>query len=285
MAGGMSPVVRGRRLAAALRRLRSASGRTVEEVAVHLECSAAKISRIENNLVTVRIQDARDLLDLYGVQGEERERLLALVRDARKRAWWSQYADLIEEGFDKFIVFEDEAVDIRIVEARLIPGLLQTESYAASMMTSRRDVPPETAERYVRLRMDRQKVLSQDAPPTLRVLIDEAALRRRVAPPNVMAEQYRHLIAANGTANISVRILPLNAEPQYQAPGFSFTIFGFADPADPKVAFEEVLDGSVFHENVETVGRYIATFEQACTCTLDDAVSVQFLADLAQQAE
>ncbi|HEY3867218.1 MAG TPA: helix-turn-helix transcriptional regulator [Actinocrinis sp.] len=285
MTGGMSPVVRGRRLAAALRRLRLASGRTVEDVALHLECSAAKISRIENNLVTVRIQDARDLLDLYEVDDEERERLLGLVRDARKRAWWFQYADLLEDGFDKFIKFEDEAVDIWVLEARLIPGLLQTESYATSMMTSRRDAPSETADRYVRLRMDRQKVLAQANPPAMHVLLDEAALRRRVAPPDVMAGQYRHLISAAGAPNISVRILPLDVEPQHQAPGFSFQVFGFADPADPRVAFEEVFDGSVFHESAESVGRYMAAFEQACTCTLDDAASVRFLAALAQQTE
>src|SRR5258707_8711394 len=81
----VSPVVRGRRLAAILHQLRTASGKTVEEVAVHLECSAAKVSRIENGLVGVRIQDARDLLDLYGITGSQRESILDLVRQARGR--------------------------------------------------------------------------------------------------------------------------------------------------------------------------------------------------------
>src|SRR6202453_4917178 len=82
-AGGRSPLMRRRRLAAELHRLRAASHRTLEEVADHLECSPAKVSRIENGQVAVRIQDARELLDLYGVDEEQRELLLQLVRQAR----------------------------------------------------------------------------------------------------------------------------------------------------------------------------------------------------------
>ena len=99
MVDTVSPVVRSRRLAAALRRLRLTSGLTIEEVAVQMECSTAKLSRIENALVTVRVQDARELLDLYGVHGSEREDLLELVRQAKGRAWWHAYADLMADGF------------------------------------------------------------------------------------------------------------------------------------------------------------------------------------------
>ncbi|HEX9338305.1 MAG TPA: helix-turn-helix domain-containing protein, partial [Pseudonocardiaceae bacterium] len=43
-----SPTLHRRRLGRELRRLRDAANRTMDEVAEHLECSAAKISRIEN---------------------------------------------------------------------------------------------------------------------------------------------------------------------------------------------------------------------------------------------
>src|SRR5258707_10165483 len=82
-AGGRSPLMRRRRLAAELHRLRVASQLTLEEVAGHLECSPAKISRIENGQVAVRIQDARELLDLYEVDEQRGEQLLQMVRQAR----------------------------------------------------------------------------------------------------------------------------------------------------------------------------------------------------------
>src|SRR5580692_9685073 len=97
-AGGRSPLMRRRRLAAELRRLRVAARLTLEEVADHLECSPAKISRIENGQVAVRIQDARELLELYDVNDEQCQPLLAMVRQARGKGWWSDYADLLDEG-------------------------------------------------------------------------------------------------------------------------------------------------------------------------------------------
>jgi len=278
----ISPVVRSRRLAAALRGLRIASDRTIEEVALHMECSAAKISRIENGLVAVRIQDARDLLDLYGVHGADRESLLDLVRQAKSRGWWHPYLNLMADGFDRVIGFEAEAAVIRMLEARLIPGLLQTRDYATALMASRRDVPPTTIERLVRLRMERQSVLHRADPPRFHLVLDEAALRRRVSAPALMRRQYARLLEEADTSAVTVQVLPLTAEP-HQAPGYSFTIFGFDDPADPDVVFEERLEGTSFEESVETVGRYRVAFDHAASCAMDPESSMEFLAEIVEQ--
>jgi transcriptional regulator with XRE-family HTH domain len=60
-------MVRRRRLAAELRRLREAAQLTCDQVASLLECSASKISRIETGRVSVSPRDVRDLLRAYGV--------------------------------------------------------------------------------------------------------------------------------------------------------------------------------------------------------------------------
>ena len=214
MVEAISPVVRSRRLAAALRGLRVASDRTIEEVAMHLECSAAKVSRIENGLVTVRIQDARDLLDLYGIRGADRESLLDLVRQAKGRGWWHPYIDLMADGFDRVIGFEAEAAVIRMLEARLVPGLLQTRDYATALMSSRRDVPTATVERLVRLRMERQTVLRRDDPPRFHLILDEAALRRRVGTSALMRQQSRTAPRRGGHRGCD----PPGAAPDSRAP-------------------------------------------------------------------
>ena len=280
----VSPLVRSRRLATALRRLRTASGRTVEEVAVHLECSAAKVSRMENGLVTVRIQDARDLLDFYRVEGAEREQLIELVRQARGRAWWYPYTDLMADGFDRYMGFEEEAAAIWTMEARVVPGLLQTEGYMTALSSSLRDTSAESLERKVRFRLQRQQILVRPDPPQMHLLLDEAALRRRIGSPALMADQHRQLINAAQTGNVKLRVIPLDAEP-HQAPGFSFTVFGFADPADPKVVFEELLEGTVFFETAEKAGRYMAAFEQAQAVAWTEEASLRFLTELAAQGE
>src|ERR1700733_2276681 len=138
-AGGRSPLMRRRRLAAELHRLRAASHLTLEDVADHLECSPAKISRIENGQVAVRIQDARELLDLYDVDEDQRELLLQLVRQARGKGWWSDYADLLDEGDQTLLSLEDEASAILVYETNLIAPLLQSRRYAWELTSSRND--------------------------------------------------------------------------------------------------------------------------------------------------
>src|ERR1700712_1087101 len=54
-----------RRLAMDLRRLRASTGRTIDDVARHLECSAAKVSRMETGAVKVALTDLRAVLELY----------------------------------------------------------------------------------------------------------------------------------------------------------------------------------------------------------------------------
>ena len=166
-AGGRSPLMRRRRLAAELHRLRSASHLTLEEVADHLECSPAKVSRIENGQVAVRIQDARELLDLYDVDEEQREPLLQMVRQARGKGWWSDYADLLDEGGQTLLSLEDEASAIFVYETNLIAALLQTRRYAWELISSRTDSRLDLVQRTVELRMARQQILDRPNAPRL----------------------------------------------------------------------------------------------------------------------
>jgi transcriptional regulator with XRE-family HTH domain len=283
MAGGVSPVVRGRRLAAALRDLRSEAGKTINEVALHLECSTAKVSRIENGLVGVRIQDARDLLDLYGVRDARRDDILALVRQSRGRDWWHPYADVIPDGFDRFLGFEDEAAVISMLASALVPGLLQTEDYAREVTGARRDESHDVQEQRLALRLGRQSILTRPDAPDLNIVIDEAVLLRRVGTPQLMKEQHRHLIEMSNAPNIRMQILPLATAGLHQAVGRDFVIFGFADLADPKVVYEELVEGSAIQESAEAVGRYSLAFDHARSCAITEAESLAYLSDLADR--
>src|SRR3954451_11306426 len=91
-----------RRLAMDLRRLRASTGRTIDDVARHLECSAAKVSRMETGAVKVALTDLRAVLELYGVVGAERDALVALARRSRTRAWWHDFADVVPAGSEIF---------------------------------------------------------------------------------------------------------------------------------------------------------------------------------------
>jgi transcriptional regulator with XRE-family HTH domain len=280
-ADGRSPLMRRRRLAAELHRLRAASHLTLEEVADHLECSPAKVSRIENGQVAVRIQDARELLELYDVDEMQCELLLQMVRQARGKGWWSGYADLLDEGGQTLLSLEDEASAILIYETNLIAALLQTRRYAWELVSSRHDSRLDLVQRTVDLRMARQHVLDRPHAPWLNVVLDEASLRRVVSSRDVMREQYELLADTAARPNISLRVLLFGAG-AHQAMGFPFQIFEFADD-DPHLVSVELLSRQEILESAEEVGRYRAAFNQVHERALPPEESRNFLDNLVKE--
>ncbi len=81
-------------------------------------------------MVKVGVHDLRAILELYRVDDAERDSMLTLVRRSRARGWWTEYADVVPSGSSTFYGLEDGATTIRQHTTSLVPGLLQTESYA-----------------------------------------------------------------------------------------------------------------------------------------------------------
>jgi transcriptional regulator with XRE-family HTH domain len=268
VADGDSPVVQRRRVAKELRQLRLAAGMTVQQVAEHLECSPGKISRIETASVGARVGDVRDLLTIYGIDGDARERLLALVRLSHRRtSWWHEYAGVLPPESMRFFGLEDGAAAIDEYSANLVPGLLQSDGYSRALIGTAQDsvttVVDEklTAELRAELRGKRQRLLTRDGAPTIRLVLNEAALAVRFGGPETMAEQLDLLAAVATQPNVTVRVLPLSTE-AFAAAGGSFTVFRFADAsADPPIVYNELRTSSHYRENPDEVAVYLADFE------------------------
>src|SRR5690349_2785272 len=118
-----SPNVRRKRLGIELRRLREDRGLTCDEVGEKLDCSGPRISRIETGVIGIKPGDVRELLELYGVEGDEADALVQLARDARKKGWWYSYSDVLPKWFEAYLGFEAEAARIRAFKPLVIPGL------------------------------------------------------------------------------------------------------------------------------------------------------------------
>jgi transcriptional regulator with XRE-family HTH domain len=275
-----SPTVRRRRLGIELRRLREASGMTIEQVAQQMECSVSKISRIETARVGVSMRDIRDMLDFYGVSSEEQERLLNLARDARQKAWWHAYSDLPD--VKTYIGLEVAAASIRAYEALLVPGLLQTPEYARTIIsTALPGLHPEQVERRVELRMTRQSMLVGDDPPMLSVVVDEAVLHRVVAGRGIMRQQLHHLAETADQPNVSMQLLPFVAG-QHLAMSGAFTILSFSEPTDPEIVYLEHGAGDLYIEGVEQTKRYVMMFDHLRAVALAPSDSAAFLRRLAK---
>lgn len=179
-------MVRRRRLAAELRRLREAAGLTSEEVAARLECSASKISRIETGRVSVSPRDVRDLLEIYGARADQRDSLMQLAREARQRGWWQGYANSVEPHLVTYLSLEADTSEIRVYSASRVPILLQTGDYARALSIATRSgtTYPGTPDRAAEMLLERQRIAAA-SPPAVLAVVDEAALLRRVGGPDV----------------------------------------------------------------------------------------------------
>jgi transcriptional regulator with XRE-family HTH domain len=280
---GTSPAVERRRLAMELRRLRNRARRTIHEVAEAMECSPGKISRIETGVVGAQPRDVRDLLDIYGVQGAERERLLDLVRHARRRAWWHEYAGVVPPESARLYGLEDGAATIDGYNSTfLIPGLLQTEDYARALMGSAADgsEAAQSSERRIELRLRRQRLLTREQPPTVRFVLAEAALLAQVGGPRVLADQLRHLAKVATLPNVTIQVLPLTTG-AHLAAGTVFTVFGFADDADPTIVYLEQLSGNAYVEAPKEVDLYAKAFVEATTKALSEQESRELICERA----
>jgi transcriptional regulator with XRE-family HTH domain len=200
-----------------LRRLRERAFLTGQDLKRLLGWSTSKISRIENARISISLEDLESLLELYGVSLAERERLTSLYRSGPTQAWWRTYSAQ-GEIFLQFLDFEAVAEQIDIWELRVVPGLLQTERYARSLLSAwtRIDtgLTPRAIEERIHVRMRRQARLIDDEKMQLNVVIDESVLLRRIGDTAVMHEQLLKLVDVAGLPNIALHVLPLDASRQ-----------------------------------------------------------------------
>jgi hypothetical protein len=262
VADGSSPAVERRRLALELRRLRVEAGKTIYDVAERLECSAGKVSRVEMGVVGARIQDVREMLNFYGIRGEQRDQLLELVRRSRRKAWWQEYTDVVPPESARLYGLEAGAAAIDEHQVALVPGLLQTEAYARAVISSVSKDSRDVIERRIELRRRRQELLERADPPTMRYLLYEAVIDAQIGGPAVMAEQLLHLDEVAKRPNVTLRVIPA-ASGAYASVGVSFTTFSFAHEADPKIVFAEQLTRNMFMDDAGEVEVYTLAFESA----------------------
>jgi transcriptional regulator with XRE-family HTH domain len=280
-----SPTVRRRRLAAELRGIRESKGKSGDAVAAALKWSPSKISRYERARTGLRPREVERLLDYYGITGSHRALLLGLAEDAAQKGWWEEFADTLAEDYQQFIGLEHEATSIAIWHVDVVAGLLQTEGYARHIIGSYsrvEPVAPGMIGRLVKVRMQRQQVLDREGLQLL-VVLDESVLTRRIGDEAVMYEQLQRLAREADRPNLTLRILPLNA--QHTVFGESFVIFGFGEDSDAMlqdvVSTEQLRSGFTLEGERETYLHRIA-FQMLAEASLDPVASKDLVLQTAQ---
>ena len=280
-----SPTVRRRRLAAELRGIRESKGKSGDTVAAALKWSPSKISRYERARTGLRPREVERLLDYYEITGPRRALLLGLAEDAAQKGWWEEFTDSLSEDYKQFIGLEHEATSMTIWHVDVVTGLLQTEDYARHIIGSYsrvEPIAPGMIGRLVRVRMRRQQVLSRDG-LQLSVVLDESVLKRRIGDESVMYDQLLRLVKEADRPNVTLRVLPLDA--QHSVFGESFVIFSFGQDADAMlqdvVSTEHLRSGFTLEGERDTYLHRIA-FQMLSEASLDPVASRALILETAE---
>ncbi|MBT8227757.1 MAG: helix-turn-helix domain-containing protein [Dactylosporangium sp.] len=268
-------------LGAHLRRLREARGVSREDAGWEIRSSESKISRMELGRVGFKERDVEDLLTLYGLDdAEERDRLLAVARDANTPGWWHRYGDILPNWFQSYLGLESSASLIRTYEVQFIPGLLQTREYArAVVLLGHGRSVGEEIDRRVNVRLTRQQLLSRANPPQLWAVIDEAALRRPIGGVSVMRGQIEALIEITKRPNVRIQIVPFSAG-GHAAAGGAFSILRFPEGDLPDVVYIEQLTSALYLDKRDDVELYITAMETLCVEAETPARTVEILHEM-----
>jgi transcriptional regulator with XRE-family HTH domain len=274
--------VRARRLMKEIRQLRGTQ--TVARAAGQLGVSEATLWRMENGKTKISTEVLVAMLDLYDVRSPRREALERLALDTLRRGWWAPYKDIFSSSY---IALETDASQIR-VNALLVPGFFQTQSYArAAIATTRPELDLADTERRLEARLARQKALFEDRaePPAIHVLLDESAVRREVGGPEAMREQLVSLGEAARQPNITIQVLPFSAGCHPGMDG-EFVIIDYPDLDDDPFVYEEGLFGNLYVEAPEDIARYRLAFDQAAADTaLTPSRSLEMISQIAKEKE
>jgi transcriptional regulator with XRE-family HTH domain len=258
--GVSAPTVLRILLGAQLRRLRESRGITAQEAARAIRGSESKISRIELGRNAVREVDIADLLNRYGItDADEREQLLTLASQANQQGWWHRYQDVLPSWFQAYIGLEESAETIRCFDAQFVPGLLQTEEYAAAVIRLYDFADAET-DRLVYLRKERQRRFAAGG-LRLWAIIDEVALQRTVGSPAVMRDQLNHLLAVCERPGLTLQVTPFSSFGAFVAPG-GFSILQFALDDLPDIVYVEQLTSALYLDKRADVDQYAAAMDK-----------------------
>ncbi len=286
MSDTSSPTVWRRWLAFELARLRQDNGLDQKDVAKALRCTVGKVSYYETAERPVVLRDLDEvLLPLFKVPPSRWPIYLQAAKDSRQKGWWESYgADTLPSWLSLYVGLEQGAAQLRIYQAQLVPGLLQTEDYAAAVVRrGTAELTEGQIARRIEVRTARKAALARQPDPLrLWAVLDEAALRRVVGSPTVMRSQLDHLATAAEQAKITLQVLPLHygAHPGMHGP---FTILGFPWPTDPGVVYIEHRAGSFYLEQPAEIDAHTVAFEHLCAQALPPDESVTMIRTIAEE--
>jgi transcriptional regulator with XRE-family HTH domain len=281
----ISPYVRRLRLGVEIRALRAKAGLTADQLGKRIGRSRADISRLENGHV-VDQADVIGILDVLGVDGDRWTQVVTIAREAGEKGWWESHKAMGERQA-MYANLEAGAATIREYQQTFVPGLLQTPEFVRARTAAAATLEPMagTVDGVLAGRAGRQRMLRRPGGPTYEVIVDEVAVYRLTAPPEVVKQQLYHLATAvNGDPKATLRVLPVGAVVEdFTVPRCTFSIYTYPDPGDPDVVAIDTVTSDLILTEPGQVAPYEKLYERLRGAALAPADSLDLLTKAAAQ--
>ncbi|MDG4786761.1 helix-turn-helix transcriptional regulator [Micromonospora sp. WMMD1102] len=179
-----------------LKRLRAERAVTQDQVAEAVKVSKSLIAAFETSRLAPKA-DTAERLDEYFDTGKEIQKAAFEARKHVRQApqWFRPWREV-----------EDTATSLRYFQLSLVPGLLQTEAYARSVLDSGLRSPQEVDEEVARRLARQVAVFDRPDPPVCSFVLDVAALR--CGDPELTGAQLRHLADLGARPGVYLCVVP-----------------------------------------------------------------------------
>jgi transcriptional regulator with XRE-family HTH domain len=259
---------------AMLRHYRTAAGLTPEELGARIYLSASQIRKVEDGTRTptealTQACESLPELNTHGALTTLREILKDHLRQRAYPGWFQAWPD-----------HESHARRLRSFQLVVVPGLLQIESYARAVLSTRVGATAEELDEAVAARLERQHILDRENPPELWVLLDEAVLRRPVGGPDVMADQLGYLATAARRPHIALQVIPMAAGAHEGMRGGAFVLADFAD--SPCLGYQDTAVAGQIVEDANQVEALAITWDTLRLEALPRSASLQLVEEVAE---
>jgi transcriptional regulator with XRE-family HTH domain len=214
-------------LGARLREIRLDAGLNARALASVADWHFTKVSKLEHGTRPPSAADIRTWCRCCAAEDQVTD-LIATARsiDAMYSEWQRQMRAGLKHFHQSWVPQHDNQTHAyRIYETTVMPGLLNTASYAAAIIgfwAELMDLPTDI-DMAVATRLERQKILYR-RDRRFEFVLEEQALRTRVGDAETMTEQLDRLLALMSLPGVRLGIIPAAGERKSLAQG-SFWIY------------------------------------------------------------
>ncbi|MCF3177006.1 DNA-binding protein [Streptomyces sioyaensis] len=172
--------------------------------------------------------------------------------------WRHKVRDGLKPLQNSLVQLFQETQLFRIYSSTLMPGLVQTEGYAAAVLHTVADfqeLPVDDSAEAARARVERSRVIHEPG-RHFDLVVEEAVLHHQLGDTKVMTAQLEYLLTTDALPSVSLGIIPKDTRNRVQWPRETLHMY------DDNLVSVELVSAKVNITQPSEIALYLKAFEQ-----------------------